>query len=331
MRDDARYLWRRMRIFRYHTGLPTDLLPAVVAIGNFDGVHLGHKHVIETAREHARALGAPLAVLTFEPHPRSYFQSGAPPFRLTPFRSKAHQLEALGVDILFVLPFDAALAAVPAEQFASDILVKGLRVRHVVVGYNFAFGHGRKGDVAQLRSLAAQMGFGVTSVGPVDGADGVVYSSSAIRRSLQEGDVARAGALLGRPWEIEGLVQTGARLGRTLGFPTANLLLDDYVRPAYGVYAVRCGVEAPDGLSWHPGAANFGRRPTVDGTAERLEAHLFDFTGDLYGKHLRVAFVERLRAETKFDGLDALKAQIAKDCLAARRILGAMSNDGARG
>lgn len=220
-----------------------------------------------------------------------------------------------------MLPFDAALAALSAEQFVRDVLVDGLRLRHVVVGYNFAFGHGRTGDVARLRSLASEAGIGMTSVSPVDSADGTVYSSSAIRALLKEGDVRRAGTLLGRPWEIEGIVQTGARLGNTLGFPTANLLLDDYVRPAYGVYAVRCGVEGPAGLSWHPGAANIGRRPTVDGTAERLEAHLFDFSDDLYGKHLRVALIERLRPEKKFDGLAALKAQIAEDCRAARRIL----------
>jgi riboflavin kinase/FMN adenylyltransferase len=320
-----------MRIFRHHTDLPSDFRPTVVAIGNFDGVHLGHRRVIEMARERARDLDAPLAVLTFEPHPRSYFQPGAPPFRLTPFRSKAHLFEAIGVECLVVLSFDATLAALSAEQFVSDVLVKGLRARHVVIGYNFAFGHGRKGDVTQLRALAAQLGFGVTGVGPVDDLDGVVYSSSAVRTFLREGDVRRAGALLGRPWEIEGIVQTGARLGHTLGFPTANLLLDDYVRPAYGVYAVRCGVETPDGLAWHSGAANIGRRPTVDGTAERLEAHLFDFSGDLYGKHLRVALIDRLRPEKKFDGLGALKAQIAEDCLAARRILDAVSNESARG
>lgn len=317
-----------MRIVRHHTDLPRDLARAVVAIGNFDGVHLGHRRVIETAREHARALEAPLGVLTFEPHPRSYFRPGAPPFRLTPFRSKAHRLEAIGVEGLFVLSFDAALAALSAERFVSDILVNGFRVRHVVVGYNFAFGQGRTGDVARLRDLADKAGFGVTSVAAVDNPDGTVYSSSAIRAHLQAGDVRRAGALLGRPWEIEGIVQTGARLGNTLGFPTANLLLDDYVRPAYGVYAVRCGVDGPTGVSWYDGAANIGRRPTVDGTAERLEAHLFDFSEDLYGKHLRVALIDRLRAEKKFDGLAALKAQIAEDCETARRVLGAMPHEG---
>lgn len=310
-----------MRIFPHYNDLPADARATVAAIGNFDGVHLGHRAVIETARRRASALGRPLSVLTFEPHPRAYFQPDLAPFRLTPLSAKARQLEALGVDHLFTLPFDASLAALSAEEFVTRVLVDGLGIRHAVVGYNFAFGHRRRGNVEMLRALADAHGFGVDRVGPVESVSGHVYSSSLIRDLLARGEPRQAAALLGREWEIEGPVQGGRRLGNTIGFPTANLALGDYLRPALGVYAVRCGVEDGSATRWFGGAANLGKRPTVDGQGELLEAHLFDFSGDLYGRTLRVAFVERLRPEKKFDGLDALKAQIAEDCRAARSIL----------
>ncbi|MCX7354544.1 MAG: bifunctional riboflavin kinase/FAD synthetase [Alphaproteobacteria bacterium] len=310
-----------MRIFRHYTDLPADARATVAAFGNFDGVHLGHRAVIEAAKRRAAELDRPLAVLTLEPHPRAYFQPDKAPFRLTPFRAKARLLEELGVEQLFVLAFDRSLAALSAEDFITRVLVEGMDIRHAVVGYDFAFGHKRRGDVELLGRVGAHLGFGTESVGPIMAEDGVVYSSSRIRDHLVKGEPRQAAALLGREWEIEGHVDTGRRLGNTIGFPTANLALEEYLRPAYGVYAVRCGVEGGGATRWFDGAANFGKRPTVDGHTELLEAHLFDFTGDLYGRSLRVAFVERLRAEKKFDGLDALKAQIAEDCRAARALL----------
>lgn len=318
-----------MRIFPHYKDLPADARDTVAAIGNFDGVHLGHQAVIEMARGRAAALGRPLAVITFEPHPRSFFQPDLPPFRLTPFRAKVRQLDALGIETLFMLPFDAALAALSAEEFVARVLADGLGIRHAVVGYNFAFGHRRSGNVETLKALAAANGFGVDPVAPVENSERTIYSSSLIRVLLGRGEPRQAAALLGREWEIEGQVQGGKRLGNTIGFPTANLALGDYLRPALGVYAVRCGVEEGGATRWYGGAANFGKRPTVDGQGELLEAHLFDFAGDLYGKTLRVAFVERLRAEKKFDGLDALKAQITADCRAARAILAARPREAA--
>ena len=311
-----------MRVFRHTTATGADR-GAVVAIGNFDGVHLGHQAVIAVARQSARDMAAPFAVLTFEPHPRSVFQPAAPPFRLTPFRAKSRVLESLGVDLLFTLHFDLDFAKKSAEEFIAEALVAGLGVRHVVVGYDFVFGNRRRGTPELLQAEGQRQGFGISVVAPVAGAGGVAYSSTQIREHLTAGRPREAAALLGRPWEIEGRVETGDKLGRTIGFPTANIALADYLRPAAGVYAVRAAVEEGAAPRWFDGAANLGWRPTVGGTDLRLEAHLFDFDSDLYGKHLRVAFIERLRAEQRFAGLDALKAQIAADCVEARIILAA--------
>lgn len=310
-----------MRIFRHTAGLPADARGAVAALGNFDGVHLGHQAVIGTAAGVAGRAGAPLAVLTFEPHPRRVFRPGDPPFRLTPFRIKARQIEALGVDLLFVIHFDAGFAKRTAEAFVEEVLVRDLGVCHVVVGYDFVFGRGRGGDVGLLSAMSGRLGFGVTSVEPAAGPEGAVFSSTRVRELLAAGRPRDAARVLGRPWEIEGRVEGGFRRGRTIGFPTANVALDDYLRPAFGVYAVRAGIDRGVGTEWLPGVANLGRRPTVGGTAELLEVHLFDFAGDLYGRHLRVQLVDFLRPERKFDGLDALKAQIALDAEAARRYL----------
>ncbi|HVA14947.1 MAG TPA: bifunctional riboflavin kinase/FAD synthetase [Stellaceae bacterium] len=310
-----------MRIFR-HISAIGDARGAVVAAGNFDGVHLGHQAVLAETKALARAAAAPFAVLTFEPHPRAVFQPGAPPFRLTPFRPKALVLESLGVDLLFTLHFDRDFAQKSAEEFVAETLVAGLGAKTVVVGYDFVFGHKRRGTPELLKAEGAKHGFGVAVVAPVAAA-GVVYSSTQIREHLVAGRPREAAALLGRPWEIDGRVETGDKLGRTIGFPTANLDLADYLRPAAGVYAVRAGVEDGAETRWFDGAANLGWRPTVGGKDLRLETHLFDFAGDLYGKHLRVALIERLRPEQRFDGLDALKAQIAADCAQARQILSA--------
>lgn len=314
-----------MAVFRHTSDLPTDAQGAVVVIGNFDGVHRGHQLLLADARRLADSLGTPLAVLTFEPHPRSVFLADQPPFRLTSLRAKAHALQEAGVDHLFVLHFDREFSLKPAEAFVEDILVRDLALRHVVVGWDFCFGHKRGGNVALLQSMGAKHGFGVTAVDPVMTGEGEVYSSSIIRRHLREGRPAKAAELLGRPWEIEGRVEQGEQRGRTIGFPTANLGLGDHLCPALGVYAVEAGidpgVEHGEEISWHPAVANIGRRPTVAGEGIRLEVHFLDFSGDLYGRTLRVRLIDFIRPEKKFDGLDALKAQIALDCGQARQIL----------
>jgi riboflavin kinase/FMN adenylyltransferase len=292
-----------------------------VAVGNFDGVHRGHQAVIGEAGRIAGELGTPRAVITLEPHPRTLFEPDAPPFRLTPLRIKAHCLEALGVDFLFVLHFDHAFSRLSAEDFVGEVLAQGVHARHVVVGYDFVFGHGRRGTPELLAAMAGERGFDVTRVPPVSGPAGEVYSATQIREALAAGEPARAGELLGRCWEIEGRVVEGESRGHAIGFPTANLHLEDYLRPLRGVYAVRAGIDHGRETVWHDGAANFGRRPTFPGAQEFLEVHLFDYSGELYGAHLRVALVEFLRPERKFDGLDALKAQIAEDCGRARAIL----------
>jgi riboflavin kinase/FMN adenylyltransferase len=309
-----------MRIFR-HDSVAAAARGAVVAIGNFDGVHLGHQAVIGEAGRIARAERAPHAVLTFEPHPRRVFRPNDPPFRLTPFRSKAQAIEALGVDLLFTLHFDRAFAGLSAEEFIDSVLVRHLGVRHVAVGFDFTFGQGRHGTAALLAAEGRARGFGVTIVEPVKAAGGAVYSATRIREHLVAGRPREAAALLGRFWEIEGRVERGDQRGQSIGFPTANLGLDDYLRPAAGVYAVRAGVETEDRLLWHDGVANLGWRPTFGGRDLRLEVHIFDFAADLYGRHLRVALIEHLRPEQKFSGIDALKAQIATDAAQARAIL----------
>ena len=312
-----------MRIFRHHTELPAEARGGVVALGNFDGVHLGHQAVIGTALRVARDARAPCGVMTFEPHPRAVFNPALPPFRLTPFRIKARHIEALGVDYLFMQHFDLHFATYSAERFVEEVLVAGLAVSNVVVGYDYVFGHGRKGNCDLLRELADKHGFSSTCVAPVCGPDHEVYSSTRVRDLLVAGRPAEAARLLGRYWEVEGRVEAGDRRGRTIGFPTVNIRLGEYLHPATGVYAVRAGVDRGGDTVWLDGVANFGNRPTFGGGDVLLETHLFDFDGNLYGQHLRVALVEHLRPETKFAGIDDLKRQIAEDCGRARAVLSA--------
>ena len=310
-----------LRLIRHIEDVPPEAHGAVVALGNFDGVHLGHQAVIRQAAEIARSKKAPLAVLTFEPHPRSFIRPQDPPFRLTPFRIKTRHLQALGVDFVFELAFDAAMMARSAENFVSEVLVDGLRIAHVVVGYDFCFGKGRAGNAAMLTEFGGRHGFGVTSVAAAKAGDGPAYSSTLVREQLQAGDPKSAAATLGRPWEIEGRVEHGDARGRQLGFPTANIAIGDYMEPKLGVYAVMAIDDNDPAPGWIKGVANLGRRPTVGGTRVQLEVHLFDFAADLYGKHLRVALIDFIRPEMKFNGLDALKAQIAADSDTARKIL----------
>jgi len=319
-----------MQILRHYTDLPEELRGGVAVLGNFDGVHRGHQAVFARAAALARGLGAPLAAVTFEPHPRSFFRPDDPPFRLTPFRNKAHHLEALGLDLLLVLHFDETLHHMTAARFVDEVLVAGLGVRHVVVGYDFVFGYRRGGDTVFLREAGERHGFATTVVQPVTTNGDEIYSSTRIRECLQQARPAKAAELLGRPFEFEGRVMHGLALGRDLGYPTANLTFGEYLRPAYGIYAVRVGVETADGVDWYDGVASFGIRPTIGADEEPvLEAYIFDYAGDLYGRHLRVQLIDYIRPELKFDGLEALAAQIDEDCREARRILAARAADAA--
>lgn len=298
-------------------GLPAALRGATVALGNFDGVHLGHVAVVRAA--HAARPDLSLAALTFEPHPREHFRPEDPPFRLTLLPAKAAALQAAGASIVYALRFDAAFAAMTAEAFVHDVLHKALDAKHLACGPDFAFGHRRGGDVQFLAREAEALGIGLTTVPPVADMDGVI-SSTRIRRLLQDGYPERAAHELGRPWEIRGQVVHGDKLGRTLGWPTANMWLGRHLEPARGVYAVQ--VVMPDG-SVLGGVANVGRRPTLGGDPEtRLETHIFDFAGDIYGREIGVRLVGFIRPDAKFSGLEELTAAIAADAAEARRILG---------
>jgi riboflavin kinase/FMN adenylyltransferase len=243
------------------------------------------------------------------------------PFRLTPFPVKSRLIEALGPEILIVMTFDAALARVSARSFVEDVLVHGLGATHVICGHDFAFGQGRKGTPELLLWLGDEFGFGFTCVQEVRDADGEGYSSTRIREYLRRGEPGAAARLLGRPFELEGDVVEGDRRGRAIGVPTANVHLDDYIRPAHGVYAVRVGIVGDGGPTWFDGIANIGLRPTFAGSEVLLETHVFDFSGDLYGSRLRVAIAEYIRPEKKFDGIDSLRAQITDDIARVRMCL----------
>ncbi len=310
-----------MRIFRHYTDVPDHARGAVIAIGNFDGVHRGHQAVIATARDKARELGVPLAVLVFEPHPRQYFAPDAPFFRLSSFRAKVALLADEGVEIVFALPFDAGMAALVAPDFIGEVLVKGLGAVHVVVGYDFCFGKGRTGDISVLRYMGDMEGFGVTIVAAQAAGDGLVFSSTRIREALTDGRMEDAATLLGRPWFIEGRVMDGDKRGRTIGFPTANVPIEGVVSPKLGVYAVQIEIEDGPHKGRYDGVANLGQRPTFDNKDPLLEVNIFDFSGDIYGAHLRVSLIGLIRTQQKFDGLEALKAQIVKDAETARAIL----------
>jgi riboflavin kinase/FMN adenylyltransferase len=310
-----------MRLIRYTDDIPADLKGGVIALGNFDGLHLGHQQVIGTAIEQARANGTLVGVMTFEPHPRAFFTPNQDAFRLSPFRIKYRLIQAMGVDFLYVQRFDAKFSGHTADQFVDDFLIGGLGASHVVVGYDYVFGNKRGGNTAFLKQRAADAGFGVTAVEEFRIDASAQVSSTATREYLQEGACRDAAELLGRYWEIAGRVEHGDQRGRHLGFPTANLPMGEYIHPKQGVYAVRAGIDRGPDTVWVDAVANFGRRPTFDKTDVLFEVHLFDFDEDLYQRQLRVALVEFIRPEIKFDGLDSLKAQLTRDCDQARAIL----------
>jgi len=298
------------------TAPPRGLERAVYAIGNFDGLHLGHRAVIGRALAIARERAAPSALLTFEPHPADFFARRPVVFRLTPARDKAAIAARLGLDGLVLMAFDASLAGMSAEEFVTEVLVRRLHVGVAVVGWDFHFGKGRAGSAATLADAGSRHGFGVEIVAKVEDGDGVV-SSTALRKALEEGDLAAAARGLGRNYAVSGEVISGQRLGRTLGVPTANIALPPTNRLAHGVYAVVARIEGHA----FPAVASFGTRPTVDDGAPLLEVHLLDFDGDLYGREMEVEFIARIRDEVKFDSLPALVAEMARDKEQARAIL----------
>lgn len=307
-----------MQIVRDWRGLPDALKGAAVAVGAFDGVHRGHQAVIAGAKAAAERLGAPLGVVSFDPHPRRWFQPDAAPFGLMTAGQMAEALAPLGVDILYLLPFDAEMAGMSDSGFAERVLAQGLGIRHAGVGFDFTFGKGRSGSPEALRTYGERLGFTVSVAERLDDADGLKLSSSAVREALKAGDMDRAAAILGRPFTIRGEVIHGDKRGRTIGVPTANIELNGYMRPAYGVYAVR--TRLPDGRVID-GVASLGVRPMYALEMPLLEVWLFDFDEEIYGQTVDTQLIAWLRGEEKFDGLEALKVQIDADAKAARAAL----------
>ena len=304
-----------MQIHPTWAGLDPGTRGASVAMGNFDGIHLGHQAVIDLART-----DAPLGIVTFEPHPRQFFAPAAPTFRLMNAESRANRLAKLGVQHLFELPFDAALASLTPEEFARDVLAAGLGISHVVVGSDFCFGKGRAGTAADLQALGLQYGFR-TTIATLVQIGGQDISSTAVRVALTEGRPRDAAAMLGHWHRIEGEVIHGEKRGRKLGYPTANMDVKGLHLPKFGVYAVRVDVLTGPQAGHYIGAGSLGVRPMFGTNMPNLESFLFDFEGDLYGHHLSVALVDYLRPEMKFDGLPGLMDQMKADCQKARDIL----------
>lgn len=289
----------------------------VVALGNFDGVHLGHQAILAQCRRQAQLLGTQPAVVTFEPHPREYFQPSLKPLRLYRFRQKMKALQACEMQSALILRFNHEMAAKTADDFLA-LLTHTLGVRHIITGENFAFGQARQGNAELLAKAADHYGFGYTALPGVKDAGGRIISSSRVRASLAEGDMAQAAGLLGRAYAIEGHVMHGQARGRSIGFPTANIQPGSILLPRFGVYT--CRTTLADGRLVS-GVANLGVRPTIGATAPQLEMHLFDFNGDLYGRRLSVELLAFLREEQRFESLAALQAQIAQDCAAAAKLL----------
>jgi len=297
-------------------GIPENLKGSIVALGNFDGFHLGHQAVVGRAIQRGFHERRPVIVATFDPHPVAFFKKDAPPFRLTTLDQRERLFAHAGADGMLVFNFDKALAITSAEDFVGEVLAKHIGAAGVVTGDDFTFGRARKGDVEALRELGAEHGIASEAVAPV--LDGTRISSGRIREALIDGDTATATHLLSRDFAIEGVVQRGDQRGRELGYPTANLRLGDYQRPKYGIYAVRVTL---DDESEVPGVASLGVRPTFDPPQELLEAHLFGFEGDLYGRKIEVALHAFIREEKKFDDVEALRAHMREDETAARKLL----------
>jgi riboflavin kinase/FMN adenylyltransferase len=312
-----------MHIYEGYDHVPLQLRGAAMAIGNFDGVHRGHQALLERAGERARAStrhgSSHLAgAMVFEPHPREFFQPDRPHFRLTTLQQKLKLFERYGLDVAIVIPFDRRLAQFSSAEFIENVLVAGLGVRHVVIGYDFFFGRDRCGSAEHMKRAGAEMGFGVSVIAP-QAEGGEVFSSSAIRAEIAQGDVRDAARMLGHWWAVSGKVVGGAQRGTGMGFPTANIHLPRGTTLAYGIYAVF--VEF--GGKQYRGAAYLGTRPTFDNGVPVLEVFLFDFDGNLYGREIEVLFIDFIRGDRRFDSMEALMEQMDKDCEAARVILDA--------
>jgi riboflavin kinase / FMN adenylyltransferase len=308
---------RRIELVRGLHNLRPHHRGCVATIGNYDGVHRGHQHMLQSVRSKADELGLPATVVTFEPTPREYFEGAAAPARLMRLREKLDALALYGIDRVVLLRFDESMRNFSAAAFEQTLLADGLGVRHIVVGHDFHYARKREGNIHSLRSAGERHGFTVAEVGEFL-VGGERVSSSLVRAALGNNDLERAALLLGRPYRMTGRVRQGAQLGRTLGYPTANLALHRKVVPLWGIMAVRV---SGGGLDDHPAVVSLGTRPTVNGVDPLLEVHLFDFDGDLYGRYLSVDFVHWLRAEQKFDSLDALVTQMNLDAAEARAAL----------
>ena len=310
-----------MKTLQTYTNLDAADKGAVIALGNFDGLHRGHQAVIAEAKSIADGLGTPLGIGLFRPHPFRYFKPDAPPFRLMSPQVRAEIMPSLSVDRLYELPFDESLREMDDTAFVDQVLHQGLGIKHVVVGEDYGFGKNRCGNVESLTRLCKERGIGVTPMKPV-GLHALYgkYGSTEIRKALQQGDVFHAAHMLSRPWIVDGVVQQGQQRGRTINFPTANLEFADLVRPKFGVYCVE--VKLPGGDDWIPAIANTGNRPTVGGEDARLEVHIFDFDRDIYGQHIQVRFRSFIRPEQKFESFDHLRAQIERDCVGVKTLFG---------
>lgn len=310
-----------MKTLQTYSGLSKADQGAVIALGNFDGLHRGHQAVIAQAQTIADNLDAPLGIGLFRPHPYRFFKPDAPPFRLMSARIRAQVMDELGVEFLYEIPFSETLRDMDDTEFVEQVLHQGLGIKHVVVGEDYGFGKNRCGNVESLTRLCADRGIGVTAISPV-GLHKLYgkYGSTEIRKALKEGDVFHAQHMLSRAWRVDGLVQKGQQRGRTINFPTANLDFAELVRPKFGVYVVEVRIDGEK--VWRPAVANTGNRPTVDGEEARLEVHVLDFDRDLYHQLIDVRFRSFIRPEMKFESFDALKSQIQKDANGARAILG---------
>jgi len=314
-----------MKILRDFENIPDDARGSVVVLGNFDGFHKGHQKVIGEAGRIADAMKVPLSVLTMSPHPRLFFNPDQEDFCLTSLKTKADLLERFGVDHLMVLKFDKKTSTMPAQEFVLDVLLRQLGALHVVVGYDYCFGAGRRGGVSVLGWMSQMEQFGLTVIDRVMEGDHI-YSSTNIRETLRQGDVRKVAERLGHWWHIEGEVLKGDQRGRTIDFPTANLSMYNYIKPRLGVYAVRVMMGEGENLKTYQGVANVGKRPTFDKEDVNLEVHIFDFDQEIYGQTIKVELVDFIRPEQKFDGLDALKNQIAQDGEKAKKILADSEN-----
>lgn len=311
-----------MQIITDYKNCPEELKGSYIALGNFDGVHKGHREIIMRAVDEAKKNGGISAVMTFEPHPRRFFQEKCAPFRITPLEIKAQLIEKMGVDALFVVGFTKKFSQINAEEFIEEVLYKALNVKHISIGYDFTFGNKKAGDFALLKKKAKQFGYGVEQMQAIKSND-IICASTKIREYLRSGDVEKITEIAGRNFAISGKVIKGHARGRTIGFPTANISLGDFIHPAFGVYAVNVQMGGEN----YPAVANIGVKPTFEGAdAALLEVYIFDFKCDIYDKELRVELVKYIRAERKFANIDELKEQIEKDCKAAKACLDVINN-----